>query len=150
MFDLTNAISIWALCGVILMVLELVIPGGIVIFLGGACLITAASLQFGFIEGTVQALTLWFITSIILLISFRQVVQKLVGGETTKANTDEVLDVYGKTAIVTETIGPGEKPGRVQFQETSWQAIADGQQIQSGETVTVICQDNISLLVEKN
>ncbi|NQZ06356.1 MAG: NfeD family protein [Algicola sp.] len=149
MFDLAGPVSIWVLVGVILMAAELFIPGGIVIFLGGACLIVAGALQLGFINGWVVAMTLWFILSIILLLSFRNVTQKLVGGDVSKANTEEDMEIYGKTAKVTETIGPGEKTGRIEFQDSSWMALADGSVIEPGETVTIICHDNISMVVEK-
>jgi membrane protein implicated in regulation of membrane protease activity len=149
MFDLAGPVSIWALVGVILMAAELIIPGGIVIFLGGACLIVALGLQLGFISGWMVAMTVWFITSIVLLLSFRNVTQKLVGGDVSKANTEEDMEIYGKNAKVIETIGPGEKTGRIEFQDTTWLALADGGVIEPGETVTIICHDNISLVVEK-
>ena len=150
MLDFSDMVTLWALTGVILMVAELVIPGGIVIFLGGACLIVAGSIQLGFINGWVSAMTLWFITSVVLLMSMRGMVQKMVGGETTVANTEEDMDIYGKTATVIETIGPGKKAGRVEFQGTSWQAVADGSVIEAGETITILCHENISLVVEKS
>lgn len=94
-------------------------------------------------------MTLWFISSVVLLMSMRGMVQKMVGGETSVANTEEDMDIYGKTAKVIETIGPGEKSGRIEFQDTSWQAIADGSIIEAGATVTILCHENISLVVEK-
>jgi membrane protein implicated in regulation of membrane protease activity len=147
--DLTTEVLIWALSGLALMAAELIIPGGIVVFLGAACLLVAGAWQLGFIDGWANALTLWFISSIVLLLVFRNITQKLVGGEIAVANTDQDLDIYGQQAIVTETIGPGEKPGRIEFQGSSWMAIADGSEIAAGETVTMICHENISLVVEK-
>ena len=149
MLDFSQMEVIWMVAGVILIALELIIPGGIVLFLGASCLIVASALKLGFVTGLVQALSLWFITSIILILVFRSVVQKLIGGETTKVETDEVLDYYDKTANVLETIGPGDKMGRVSFQDSTWPAIGDGQVIEAGETVRIICQQNIALLVEK-
>lgn len=150
MFDfITGPVLIWAISGLILMAAELIIPGGIVIFLGAACLMVAAAWQLDFISSWTTSITLWFILSIFLLLVFRNVTQKLVGGDTTVANTDEDMDIYGKTATVIETIGPGEDTGRIEFQGSSWIAMADGSVIDVGETVTIICHDNISLVVEK-
>ena len=149
MFDLSQMETIWVVVGVIFIALELIIPGGIVFFIGAACLIVAAALKLGFIEGIVQALSVLFITSIILILTLGRLVQKMVGGETSKVETNEVLDYHGKTANVLETIGPGDKMGRVSFQDSTWPAISDGQVIEAGETVTIICQQNIALLVEK-
>jgi membrane protein implicated in regulation of membrane protease activity len=150
MFDLTGPVLIWALSGVILMAAELIIPGGIVIFLGGACLVVAGAWQLEFVNSWIGALTLWFISSMVLLMAFRNVVQKMVGGDITVSNTEEDADIYGKTAIVIETIGPGEKTGRIEFNDSSWMAMADGSVIEPGETVTIICHENISLVVEKS
>ena len=150
MLDLTTPVLMWALAGLILMVAELVIPGGIVLFLGAACLIVAGSWQLAFIDSWVGAMTLWFISSMILLLAFRNVVQKMVGGDVSVANTDEGVDIYGEKAVVTETIGPGDKSGRIEFQDSSWMAVADGSTIDIGENVTIVCQENISLVVEKS
>lgn len=150
MLDFSQMEVIWVVVGLALIVFELIIPGGIIMFLGASCLIVAAALKLGLVTGLIQSLTLWFITSIILVLIFRRMVQNMVGGNTTKAETDEVLNYYGKTANVLETIGPGDKTGRVSFQDSTWPAISDGQVIEAGETVTVVCQQNIALLVEKN
>lgn len=149
MIDLAGPVSIWAMVGVILMAVELIIPGGIVFFLGGACLIVAGAWQLDLIQSWVSAMTLWFISSLVLLLSFRNVIQKMVGGDVSKANTEEDMEIYGKTAKVIETIGPGQKTGRIEFQDSSWMAMADGSVIEPGETVTIICHENISLVVEK-
>lgn len=144
-----NPLLIWLISGLVLMVAELVIPGGIVVFLGAACLVVAGAWQFSLVDTWPQAMTLWFISSLVLLFVFRNVTQKLAGGETTVANTDEDMDIYGKTATVVETIGPGEKTGRIEFQNSTWMAMADGSVIEPGESVRIICHDNISLVVEK-
>ncbi len=145
-----NPTLIWLVAGLLLIVAEAVIPGGIVMFLGAGCLVVSGAWTFALVDTWPQALTLWFISSLVLLFSFRQVIQKVAGGETSVANTDEDMDIYGKVAVVTETIGPGKKPGRIEFQSSTWQALADGTVIEPGEKVKIICHDNISLLVERH
>jgi membrane protein implicated in regulation of membrane protease activity len=146
--ELTNPIIIWGCIGLVLMLAELVIPGGIVILLGGACLVVASALGIGLVEGIVQSLTLWFIASIVLLLGFRQVTQKLVGGDSHVDNTDEELDIYNKIALVKETIGPAQHAGRIEFQGTEWSALGDGSEIAAGTQVRIICRENIGLIVE--
>ena len=151
MLDLSQMEMGWAIAGIVFIVLEFVIPGGIVVFLGASCFLVVGALKLQIIEGMVQALSFWFVSSIVLILALRQFILKFIGsGETTKVETDEVLDYYGKTATVIETIGPGEQMGRISFQDSTWQAISDGQVIEAGETVTIICQQNIALLVEKS
>lgn len=146
--EFSNPIIIWACLGVILMLAEIIIPGGIVILLGGACLVVAGALAVGFVDGIVQALTLWFIASIVLLLSFRQVTQKLVGGDVHVASTDEELELYNQIALVKEAIGPAQKQGRIEFQGTEWSALGDGSEIAAGTRVRIICRENIAFVVE--
>ncbi|GGI80914.1 NfeD family protein [Shewanella gelidii] len=144
----SNPIVIWLVVGVVMMLAELVIPGGIIILLGGAAVIVSGALALDIVEGVVQALTLWFIASIALVMSFRQVTQKLVGGDSHVGNTDEELDLFNQTALVKQTIGPGQQAGRIEFQGTDWTAIGDGSEIVAGSQVRVICRENIALVVE--
>ena len=102
------------------------------VFLGAAALVVAGAWQLTLVDTWPQAMTLWFISSLILLFAFRNVAQKLAGGDVTQANTDEDMDIYGKTAKVVETIGPGQKAGRIEFQNTTWLAMADGTVIEPG------------------
>lgn len=146
--DAESPITIWAVIGVVLIIAETVIPGGIVMFLGAAALLVSGTLMLGIIDTWPQSITLWFILSIILVLSFRQVVQRFVGGDVSINNTDEDVDNFGKIADVIDNIGPGEKAGRVEFQGSVWPALGNGKLIESGTRVRVICHENISLVVE--
>ena len=139
----------WAILGTLLVVAELIIPGGIVVLIGASALVVAASLKLSFINTGVHALTFWFIGSTVLLISFRNLAQKMVGGDRRIENTDEELDLYGEIAEVTQTIGPGHDKGRVEYQGSGWTALGDGSVIEVGAKVRIISRDNISLVVEK-
>ncbi|MGL5408601.1 MAG: NfeD family protein [Shewanella sp.] len=144
----SNPIVVWALVGLSLMLAELLVPGGIVILLGAACLLVAGALGLGLVEGVVQSLTLWFIAAIVLLLTFRQVTQAVVGGDSHVDNTDEELEIYNQIAHVKQTIGPGQTPGRVEFQGSEWPALGDGSVIAVGSQVRIICRENIALVVE--
>ncbi|MDK1023063.1 MAG: NfeD family protein [Gammaproteobacteria bacterium] len=126
---------------------ELIVPGGIVIFLGLGALIVAGAILFGFLENGATALTLWFISSLLLILLLRAFAQKVAGGDTSVANTDEKVDAFGEVVHVVETIGPGEQKGRVKFRGTEWQALGDGAVIETGSKATVVSQDNITLIV---
>ena len=127
---------------------ELILPGGIVIFLGLGALVVVGAIVFGLIENWASALTLWFISTLALIVMLRSVAMKFVGGDASVANTDETVDAFGEVVDVVETIGPGEKQGRVLFRGTEWQALGDGAEIQTGSKAKVVSQDNITLIVE--
>ncbi|MCE9687596.1 NfeD family protein [Shewanella sp. AS16] len=144
----TDSVMTWAALGAVLMLAELILPGGIVVLLGAACILVAGALGLGLVTGLAQSLTLWFIASIVLLLAFRQLTQKLVGGDAHVGNTDEELDIFNQLALVKEAIGPGEKSGRVEFHGVEWPALGDGSEIPVGASVRVICRENIALVVE--
>lgn len=146
--ELANPITVWVCLGIILMLAEIIIPGGIVILLGSACLIVAAASATGIIEGIAQSLTLWFIASMVLLLSFRHVTQQMVGGDSHVENTDEELDLYNQIAVVKEAIGPGQQTGRIHCLGSDWTALGDGTEIKAGSKVRIICRENIALVVE--
>lgn len=147
--ELSNDVFAWGCVGLVLMLAELVIPGGIIVFLGTSAVAVALTLQFGLIDSWVHAFTLWFILSIALLIAFRGMSQRLVGGDSVVENTDENLDVFGQEVEVIETIGPGNHKGRITFQGSDWSALGDGSEIAKGEKAKIICRENISYIVEK-
>lgn len=145
--EFSNPILIWAVIGLLLMLAEIIVPGGIVILLGAACLLVAGAISIGLVDGIVQSLTLWFIASMVLLIGLRHITQRIVGGDAHVDNTDEAVDIYDQPAYVKETIGPGEIRGRVEFQGSDWPALGDGSEIAIGTKVRVICRENIALVV---
>jgi len=127
---------------------ELVIPGGIVVFLGLGALVVTGAILFGLVEDGIAAVTLWFISTLALIILLRSFVQKVAGGEATVANTDEKVDAFGEIVEVIDTIGPGEKKGRVKFRGTEWQALGGGAVLVTGSMAKVVSQNNITLIVE--
>jgi len=137
----------WLTMGIVCIVAELVIPGGIIIFLGIAGLIVASALTFGLVQTWTSVLTLWFISSLALVILLRSFAQKIAGGDTSIANTDEGLDAFGELLDVVEDIGPGLQKGRVIFRGTEWDATGDGELIKAGDLAKFVSRDNICLIV---
>ncbi|MFT7687575.1 MAG: hypothetical protein ACI9FB_002931 [Candidatus Azotimanducaceae bacterium] len=142
--------NLWLAAGLVLMFAELVIPGGIIVFLGGGGIVVAFALWVGLISSWVDALTLFFISSLVLILSLRSLLMKFAGGDSTRSNTNEILDVFGETVTVVETIGPAELPGRILFRDTQWAALSDGSQILVGETARIVALDNVTYIVEKS
>ncbi len=147
--DLLLNVWFWIILAAVFIVAELVIPGGIIIFLGIAGLIVAISMKLGFVASWANALTLWFISSLVLVVLLRGIAQKMVGGDSSVANTDEDVDAMGEIVEVVKTIGPGEAKGRVVLRDIRWNAVSDGSEIPAGEKAKIVYRDNITLVVEK-
>jgi len=138
----------WIVLAIILSIAELFIPGGILFNLGIASLIVALGVHQKFLDTWVITLTAWFICASVLLFVLYFITERFFNGVQTIDNVHEDLDIYGKDVIVTETIGPGIHAGRVEFQGTTWNALSDGTKLNTGSHASIVCKDNISLIVE--
>ncbi len=139
----------WIILAVILAFAEMFIPGGILINMGIASLLVAFGVKFGWLDTWVFTLTVWFITASSLLFLVYLFTDKFISDDKTIDNVNEELDIYGKEVLVTEKIGPGTHAGRVAFQGTTWTALGDGSEIIAGSQATIVCKENISLVVEQ-
>ena len=138
----------WIVLAILLASAEIFVPGGILLNLGIASLIVAIGIKTALLTNGVAIFTTWFISATFLLFIGYYFTNKLFPSKQRIDNTDEELDVFGHEVVVTETIGPGQHKGRVEFQGTSWTALGDGSTISQGTKAVVICKENISLVVE--
>jgi len=144
---LTNPFA-WLVMAAVIMVSELVIPGGIVFFLGAACALVSGALYLGLVETWHATLTLFFVSSMILVVGLRAVVTRFAEGDSSVGNTEEILDEIDQVVLVLETIGPVDKPGLVKFRGSQWRALGDGREIPAGASARIVSRENITLLVE--
>ena len=138
---------IWLICSVILIILEAVIPGGVIIFLGISGLVVFGLLKAGFVDSVYMRFIIWFIASIVMLLGLRSFFMKYFEGKTRVQNTDEDIDAYGQNATVIESINPSQN-GRIYFRGTSWSAKSEVS-IDKDETVIVIGRDSNTWVVKK-
>ncbi|HEX5056173.1 MAG TPA: NfeD family protein [Gammaproteobacteria bacterium] len=139
----------WFVGGVILMLLEFVVPGGVAFFLGLGAVLVGLLLQLGLIESWLQACTTWFIGSLALIFGLRGVVQRIIPAESEKGKTDEDLDAYNQIVEVCERI-PAQGEGRIAFRGTTWAArnYHGDRDLEKGGRVRIIFRDNLSWMVE--
>lgn len=138
----------WIALGLILIALELVLPGAVVIFLGLGALVVALALYLGLIEGWVSAFTLWFISSLLLIIALRTLLQRYMPeGDQEWQSTDEDLDAYGALVEVAEAMSPDQQ-GRIHFRGSTWPAICYERALQAGEKAKIIHRENLLWVIE--
>jgi membrane protein implicated in regulation of membrane protease activity len=138
----------WIILAILFACLEIFVPGGILLNLGIASLLVAIGVHQEILDTWVLTLTTWFIIATLLLIAVYFITERFFPGETTVENIYEELDIYGKNVRVIEQIGPGTQAGRVEFQGTTWTALGDGTIIDAGSQASIVCKENISLVVE--
>ncbi len=132
---MSTPIIVWLSLGVFLILLEMVIPGGVVSFLGLAALVIAGLMYFGFVTEIIYAIISWFIISIIMVLFLRTVFMKFFPGNETIQNTDEDEESFGSVVEVVERVTPYQE-GRIRFRETTWVVQSDFE-IDSGEKAII-------------
>lgn len=128
----------WLMFGITLMILELVIPGLVVIFLGMAACLVSAAVYLGLVEGWMQNTTAWFVCSLVLIILLRGVFQKLAPGEEEVGDVDEDKDAIGTVVEVVETVLTDSTKGRIKFRGTTWEAVSKTTKIEVGRKAKLV------------
>ena len=141
-----NYVIGWFVVGAFLALLEFVVPGAILGFVGLSCVIVGLLVHFGILEGWVNILLAWFAISIFCILVLRGFCMKLMPGDATVENTDEDKGVYGSVVEVVEAIPPGGT-GRIRFRDTTWQAIA-AVGLKVGDKASIVGREDSTWIVE--
>ncbi len=141
---------IWAISGVLLIFLEIFIPGLVIIFFGVGSLITAVLCMVIGNSFTLPFQLITFaLTSVLSLVVLRKYMKKVFQGRFEKENAGTNFNIeIGKIIPVVEYIQPGEVGGKVKYQGTIWSAQAD-EPLPPGESVKIIGSKNLTLYVKK-
>ena len=143
-----NPIFVWAVIGLICIGAEFFVPGVVIVFFGAGALLT--SLLSAIIPGLKGSMglqiLLWLVSSGLSLAFLRKYLSKVFRGKTL---TDDGSEPSGKTAEVTERITP-QVPGRVHFRGTTWKAASYNETFEPGDTVEILKEDGLTLIVTKS
>ncbi len=131
----------------VLIVLELIVPGMVLVFLGAGALLVALLVWLGLVQTWVASITTWFIASLVLLLVLRSFFQRFMSGDAETQSTDEDFDTYGKVVDVVEAIGP-DKEGRIRYRGTTWQAACYDNTLEAGTKAQIVCRENLIWVVE--
>ncbi|UCG28603.1 MAG: NfeD family protein [Bacteroidales bacterium] len=136
---------IWFLIGLVFLLLELIVPGLVIVFFGVGAWITALSCVFFDIDINIQIL-IFTVSSVLSLALLRNYLKRRFFKEDTNQEGSLDEEFIGKTAIVKTPIKPGIQ-GKVSFKGTQWEAESD-QSIDEGTRVRITGKDSIILKVE--
>ncbi len=136
---------LWFFIGLVLFLLELVIPGFFIFFFGLGAWVTALVCLIGE-PGTNLQIVIFAVTSVLTLIALRRIIQKKFFYS--KGNqSEEVEDEFtGKEALALTEIGP-DKRGKAEFKGTTWKAESKSE-IKEGQTVIIVEKENFTLTVK--
>ena len=148
MFTADQLALAWISFGVGLMLLETLLPGLIAVFLGMAALAVGAGVWFGWLNSWSSMLTSWFILSLVLLFTLRNLFAKMAPGDTHVGDLQEEDDPTGAIVIVTREVGPGRPDGRVKHRGTTWAARCEQHVLHPGQKARVVADDGAVWVIE--
>jgi len=140
---------LWAILGLLFIVLEFLIPGFVIFFFGaGAVLTSILTAIIPFLQGKfLLQIAIWLASSVISLFALRRYFPKSFRG--TVLNPDKDTTDSGAMATVAEKITP-KKPGRIKYQGTTWNAECYEGEFSEGETVEILQKKNLTYIVKKS
>jgi membrane protein implicated in regulation of membrane protease activity len=138
---------IWAMIGVLLLIMELFIPGLVIFFFGLGALLVAVLCLFWNISLNWQLL-IFLITSVVFLLGLRNWLKTIFSGFSKRREnpSQNQPDFVGERVTVQQSITPIQ-PGAVELHGTIWKARAEVA-IAAGTVVEIIGNENLTLVVK--
>lgn len=137
-----SPVVIWAILGIVLIIIETTTVTFVLMFFGAAALVTAFVSIF--VDSFAVQVAVFVAASVVLLLSLRKVAKNLFSG-----HQDLMPDYLGKKVNVVEDIPPGRE-GKVSFRGSPWIAVSeDSITIPAGSHVEVVAADGIKLKVKR-
>lgn len=147
---IVSAPLFWLIMGVILLFLELALPGFVLFFFGVGALVTSLGAYLFELNLSWQ-LALFIVASLISLFSLRNIIQRKFLQSSPEGEEDEDEDHLfvhsGERGVVVDGIKPPAE-GRIKYSGTFWRATAD-EKIDEEEIISVVSRKGLVIHVEK-
>ena len=140
----SNPAVIWFLLGFIMMLLELAMPGVIIIFFGIGAWITALCCML-FSPSLAWQASIFAVTSVLALIFLRRWLLDILFKKKEKEET--LSDEFIGQKAITETVIDAARGGKVTFKGASWGALSS-ENIEADKQVEIIGKESIKLIVK--
>jgi inner membrane protein len=147
---LLTASMIWLIVGIVFMIAEIFVVGFVIFFFGVGALITALLTMLFPNMSEVLQIVAFIAVSIATLVFLRKSLNRIFRGRTyqKESNIKDFNLEVGKRVQVVEAIDSQKGSGRIRYQGTLWNAVAD-EDIPAGESVEILDQDNLTIKVKR-
>ena len=135
----------WFILGLILFLLELVIPGFFIFFFGLGAWVTALVCLIGE-PGTNLQIIIFAVVSVLALVALRRIIQKKFFYSKQKDSDDVEDEFTGREAVALADFGT-DHTGKVEFKGTTWKAESSSE-IKKGQIVIINKKESFKLVVE--
>ena len=136
---------VWFIIGLVLFLLELVLPGFVIFFFGVGAWVTALLCLIANPGINLQAIV-FAVTSVLSLVLLRKMIQRRFFYSKDELSKDVEDEFTGREAVATMDFKPGHT-GKVEFKGTTWKAEST-ESIVKGQTVIIKSKENFKLFVE--
>lgn len=137
---------LWFLAGIVLLLLEMSVPGFVLFFFAAGAWITALSSWLFPLTLNGQILV-FIVSSLISLFALRRLVKKVFTGRSGTEGEDSALAPAGERVVVVQDIIPPTE-GKVKYSGTTWRAEADTP-LHAGEIAEIVAQDGLRMKVRR-
>ena len=138
---------LWLSGGILLILLEVVVPGAVLVFFGVSALITSFFIYAGIIASHTQAFLFWSAASLVLALFFRRYIHKWFPALERYSPVSEAAEFLWKETEVIADVFPDKDTGRVRFQGTTWNAKSN-KVIPAGSKAYIVGKKNITLFID--
>lgn len=144
---MTSCAWLWIYAGSFLMLLELIVPGFVLCFVGlAAATVGVIRFFFGDSFGASWQLGIFSLATIFYIVVIRRALNGIFVGDRVESKTDFNHEFIGRMARVTEAIEP-PNAGRVLLGDAEWTAVS-AVPISAETNVMIVAQDNLTMKVE--
>ena len=141
---LSDPAVIWFLVGLGLLLLELILPGLVILFFGIGAWVTALVCAIADINLNWQ-IFIFLVASLLGLVLLRKYLKKRFFSKTDKETQDQLEEFIGRKAKAVEEFKDGT--GKVEFKGTRWTARSN-EPVSKGQWVTIQSKDSLTLNVK--
>lgn len=136
---------LWFLIGLVLFLLELVVPGFVIFFFGVGAWVTALICLIANPGANLQII-IFAVTSVLSLVALRKLIQKKFFYSKGNKSEDVEDEFTGKEGIAIADFDKQNK-GKVEFKGTRWNAESDSE-IKEDQAVIIIRKESLVLKVK--
>jgi membrane protein implicated in regulation of membrane protease activity len=141
---LSDPAVIWFLIGLGLLLLELILPGLVILFFGVGAWIAALACVI-FEPNLNWQILIFLVASLLGLVLLRKYLKKRFFGKRDEEAQDQLEEFIGRKAKAIEDFKDGS--GKVEFKGTRWSARSDDP-VTKGQWVTIQSKESLTLLVK--
>lgn len=139
-----NTATIWAVAGLILIILDVVSATFFMLFLGFGALITGALVWAGALPDPTYQWIVFAVLSAASMLAFRKKLAETMGNR-----SENKYNEHEGQIVLVETDIPGSGTGRVIYRGSHWPAVsANGNAISAGTHAIITGTDGITLKVK--